>query len=422
MKLFAKKINFILENLIKFFPILIILGPFAINCFAIIFSLNTILNLHALKRLKTINFKIILIFLSFIIFLFPYNSLDFQNSIVKYASFLRFILMMIGIIIFFEIQNVDKKIFSKIYLNFFIFLIIISVDVFIEFYTGSNLLGYNTDYDGRIASFTNDELIIGYVFSFLSLFTLNFIYQKTNSLMFFTLTLLIVFISFIIGERSNFIKLFFLIFLFYGVYFFILKKFKVKKNLKTILLIIIIIISFFTLSKNTSQSIKFFNTFKNIIVINDQKIDFRFKHEFYETRHAAHYVSALKIFLKYPLFGIGINNFYNESKKSEYVIEGYLSQSTHPHQIYLEILSEVGLAGLLYFIFIFFYPFYLFFKNFKNKINLNLLSHLLLHIFFIFPVFPTGSLFGTNYGLPFWFNLSFLLYFLSKEKINKINY
>ncbi len=411
----SKNIHLILETLIKFFPILIILGPLALNCFSLIFSIYAIFNLKSFKHLNTINFKTIIFFFTFIIFLFPYSSLDFHTSLFKYLSYFRFILMLLGIIIFLENHKLNKGIFSEIYRNFVLILIVIIIDVLIEFYTGSNLFGFSTDYNGRIASFTNDELIIGYIFTFVSLFTLLFIYNKTNSITFFSITIFLFFISFIIGERSNFLKLFSLIILFYGIHFFYLKKIKIKKILAISTIIISVMISFFIFSKDTTQSRKFFNTFKNVIVVSDKKIDFRIRDEFFETRHAAHYITAYKIFLNHPISGIGIDSFYLESKKKEYKIEGYLSQSTHPHQIYLEILSEVGLLGFLYFMFIFFYPINLFFKNINKQKNLNAISNFLLHIFFIFPILPSGSFFGTNYGIPFWFNLSIFLYLLKKK-------
>ena len=75
--------------------------------------------------------------------------------------------------------------------------------------------------------------------------------------------------------------------------------------------------------------------------------------------------------------------------------------SNHPHQIYLEIVSEVGLVGLVYFIIIFFYPIYLSLKTLKQSQEINIFSHLLLHIYFIFPLLPSGSIFGTNTGVLF---------------------
>ena len=90
--------------------------------------------------------------------------------------------------------------------------------------------------------------------------------------------------------------------------------------------------------------------------------------------------------------------------------------STHAHQLYLEILSEVGLLGLMYFIFIFLYPVYLSLKLLIKTQEINILSHLFLHFYFIFPILPSGSIFGTNTGIPFWFNLAVIIY-LSKKNL-----
>ena len=142
------------------------------------------------------------------------------------------------------------------------------------------------------------------------------------------------------------------------------------------------------------------------------------RQKFYNSKHAPHYFTAYNIFLNYPIFGIGINNFYQESSKSEYEDTKLLNTkgrvSNHPHQIYLEIISEVGLIGSIYFFFIIFYPINISIKYLIKRKNSFVLSHLLLHIFFVMPIIPSGSFFGTNYGIPFWFNLSILIY-LSKK-------
>ena len=39
----------------------------------------------------------------------------------------------------------------------------------------------------------------------------------------------------------------------------------------------------------------------------------------------------------------------------------------------------------------------------------------MLHMFFIFPILPSGSFFGTTYGLPFWFNFAILIYLVDKK-------
>tara|TARA_Y100000816_G_scaffold292051_1_gene285580 strand:+ start:2520 stop:3779 length:1260 start_codon:yes stop_codon:yes gene_type:complete len=418
LSLMNEKINLVLRLILMAFPILIILGPFALNCFSIIFSIYAITNFKDFKKYSILSKKNIIIFFSFIILIFPFESIDFDNAFLKYLSFFRFVFMLFGVIIFLDKENKKNKILFKIYKSYVFILTIILVDVLVEYFSGYNLLGYSSEYIGRIASFTNDELIIGYISSFLILFSLVFIFKKTNNFNFFIVLSIFIIISFLIGERSNFIKLFFLIMTFVLIFFIYLKKIKFKKLLILASLILVLLISFFQVTKNTKPGKKFYNTFDNLIIVENNKLSINFKDEFYNSRHAYHYITAYKIFLEYPIFGIGINNFFLESTKEKYMIKSYGPASNHPHQIYLEIISEVGLTGLIYFVFVFFYPVYISIKSFKKNKNIFLISHLILHIFFIFPLLPTGSLFGTNYGIPFWFNLSILLYLsYTKSKI-----
>jgi hypothetical protein len=87
--------------------------------------------------------------------------------------------MLFGLIIFFENQNNKNNFFLKIYKIYTLILAIIIVDIVVEYLFGTNILGYSSYLDGRIASFTNDELIIGYIFCFVSLFTLIYIFKNT---------------------------------------------------------------------------------------------------------------------------------------------------------------------------------------------------------------------------------------------------
>ncbi len=431
----SSKVNSILGLLLLSFPILIILGSFALNCFSIIFSLYAIFNYKRFLNIDIINIKTKILFFSFIILIFPYESFEFkdsfsQSSIFKYLSFSRFVLMLFGLIIFLE-KNYQTNFFSKIYKTYVVILIILTIDILFEYLFGYNLFGYKSAKAGRIASFTNDELIIGYIFCFTALFTLAFIFKRSNHYYFFILICLLMITSFIVGERSNFLKFVSLIMVFYFIYFvFNFKRLKIKKLIFFTPIILVLIFSFYQLTKNTKQGRSLFDLTENLIIVENGKYKLNVIQRFKVSTHAPHYATAYKIFLNYPIFGIGINNFYSESTKAKYedgkfgvntatsdgIIETPNNRaSTHPHQIYLEIISEVGLIGLVYCIFIFFYPIYISLRSFKKNKEIYLISHLLLHIFFIFPILPSGSFFGTNYGIPFWFNLSILIYLSNKN-------
>ena len=186
------KVNNQIEIFLKFllfiFPILIILGAPSLNFFSVVFSLYALFNFKTLKKFGIFDKKIIIIFFSFIIFIFPYESIDFKNSFIKYLSFSRFVLMLLGLIIFFEKNNKENSLLLQIYKIYIFILSIIILDVLIEYYFGANIMGFSSNYRGRIASFTNDELIIGYIYCFLILL-FTFIYKKINNYYFYNFML-----------------------------------------------------------------------------------------------------------------------------------------------------------------------------------------------------------------------------------------
>ena len=129
--------------------------------------------------------------------------------------------MLLGLIIFFEKNNKENSLLLQIYKIYIFILSIIILDVLIEYYFGANIMGFSSNYRGRIASFTNDELIIGYIYCFLILFLFTFIYKKIKNYYFFIISCSFIIISFFIGERSNLIKLSLLIICFSFIHFFI---------------------------------------------------------------------------------------------------------------------------------------------------------------------------------------------------------
>ena len=133
------------------------------------------------------------------------------------------------------------------------------------------------------------------------------------------------------------------------------------------------------------------------------------------------YLASLEIFKKYPIFGSGVKTFrlecHNVDIKNHYRTTNLLYNNkcnTHPHQIYFEILSELGLIGFLLFFSFFFYLIYKSIRCYLNNKNKILLSSLLFIFAQIIPLLPSGSFF-TNFGATiFWINVS-IIYSLSKK-------
>ena len=406
--------NSTLYFLFILFPLLIIFGSGLLNLFSIIFSFYAVINSKLILKLILSKRKIFIYLLFSLLAIFPYNnfniSLDFQSSFWKSIFFLRFILMTFGIIIFLSKSQFYELKFKNYYL---FFLIIISIDVLNEYFTGTNFFGNSTEYTGRISSFTNTELIIGYIFCFLTLICFDKLLNINKKFYIIILLFFILLVSFIIGERSNFLKLFFLLLFSYSFLYLRENNFKLLNFLKSIIVLLICSILFVIAVKNTKQASKMF--------IKIEKIS-NFKNIINNSKHIPHYSTALKIFYNNPIFGIGINNFEKESKKNIYSEKKYKyndnRSSTHPHQIYFEMLSETGLIGTLYFLILFVWSIFLSIKNYLKEKNIQIFSHFILNLFFIFPILPSGSFFGTVYGLPFWFNFAILIYISQKKEID----
>ena len=133
------------------------------------------------------------------------------------------------------------------------------------------------------------------------------------------------------------------------------------------------------------------------------------------------FLTALDTWKKNKIFGNGIKSFRLDcGRLQEYNINRLCS--THPHNYYVEILTETGVVGffvvsilgLLFVIFIF--------KNFRflrrnDKENLILLASTISLFVEVFPIRSTGSIFST-YSAAYITLIAAI--FLSGKKLRKI--
>ena len=139
-------------------------------------------------------------------------SLSIENSFSRTFGFIRFIFFIFAIKFVLNKNKVDDKI---IFFSWIAIFSIVTVDIIFESIFGFNTLGFSNNFPGRISSFLHDELKIGnYYFGFV-LLSLSFIYYNYKKSYFLLFLVFFIFVSFLIGERSNFIKVFTLIFIFF---------------------------------------------------------------------------------------------------------------------------------------------------------------------------------------------------------------
>lgn len=189
--------------LISILPIGLLVGSLVSNFILILICIFFIFDLIIKKNwgyLNEINFYFLVlinIYLIFNSFLISEN----EYSILKSLGFMRFILMAYAISYYFKKFD---KIIIKIW---FVFFLVVCVDLVFEFLVGKNILGFESLYPSRLVGFTSTEHKIGgFYFGFIFL-ALSFLIDKKNY-MFYLFSIIFFIIAILIGERSNFIKIF----------------------------------------------------------------------------------------------------------------------------------------------------------------------------------------------------------------------
>lgn len=388
--------------LFSLLPISLIVGTAIVNTHVLLISIYFIFHIFKKKKLEFLRNKIFFIFI-LIWSLLILNSLFIANtyeSLIRSFGFIRFIILIFAFKYFFE--NLDETFREKVLKTWFIIFCVVTIDIFIEFFYGSNIFGFKALYPGRIASFTGDELVIGnYYFGFV-LFALSFCYKynfKNYKIFFYIALLIFITTSFLIGERSNFVKVFLISLLFI---FLIDKKYYIKK--------IFVILIFLTISTTITLNNEFFKSrFLNEIIIpfNEKGLS-KFIND---TKHGQHFLIAKNIFKENKIFGIGLKNFRNESKLIKYHSDETIAEgsTTHPHQIHYEFLSETGLIGYCIFSIFFIISILFGLKSYFTNKDPLLLSSTLFIFATAMPLIPSGSFFTSFGATIFWINYSFLL-------------
>ena len=402
--------------LFSLIPISILIGPSVSISSIIIITLSFLFLFFYNKKFFLLKDQtiILLFFLFLYLILNSLFSIDFEIGIKRNFGFLRFIILFTAInYIFFKKENFEKI------LKFWIFIFsIVLFDVLYEYYNGENILGYVSDNKKRIVSFFKDEQIVGAFLNGFAFILIGFCFnnfekktKKEKFLIYFFITL--IFLSMIAsGERSNLLK-----FLFGLIIFFYFNN-KIKLYNKIFFVISVIAILVVTISLLHKIPFPVGNSgLKKISILKHRySLDFIQKLRSKESRqnyiYFKLYNSGLEVFKKYPLTGAGNKNYRVETCENlkQRAEVGEYNQKyicvNHPHQIYIEFLSEHGLVGTIILLTIILF---LIFKNFKimllkrNMIQIGCFSYLLTNFI---PILPSGSFFSDFNATLFWINFS----------------
>ena len=436
-----KKIK-IEDLIIIFFPFVIITGPALPDILACVLIFYFLINYY---KEKNLNFKddywayfFIAIFLWFVfISFFSYNSyLSFIDSII----FIRFFLFVYAVYYFCAI---------KTYLiNYVLFAILIAIsfvtfDTLFQFYNYDHQIGFKGDIfniypsglygrlNGPFKDFVPGSYLSRFYFFILIIFSLN---EKifNNKLLFFTFVIflgIIFAVIFFSGEQMSVATTlmgYFIIIIF------------IKKLRKIVFLILFAGIIFIAINKLAHP---YYNDF--VIIEQNAKHEGLIIERHFECkdkpnmecvkqfkkqppitsilkdfRHSPYgeiYNTSLQMWLNNKITGVGLNNFQevctNDLSYNEY--HQYFACASHPHNYYIQALTESGLPGLILFIFLvlsFFYKFKDFLK-YKHQV-----FGIIILLILFWPIMSTGSF------LKNW-NMIFICYLLGITlRINSINF
>jgi O-antigen ligase len=407
-KFFFYNLPVILFSLLPFF---LITGPFLSDLSISIISLLFLI--YCLKEknfsyFKNKYFYFFLIFWSYLLINSLINNFNLGSLKISFFYF-RYGVFVIAIS---SLLEVDKKFIKYFFYCIFLCFTILIIDGFFQYFMGENILGWKNTNTSRLSSFFGDELILG---SYLSrlwpiFFGLSLFYFKKKDKLFFVFILVFILsevLIFLSGERTA------LFYINLSAIFVILFSSKLLKlRLITLLssLLIIIIITYFNPTAKQRIIDKTIGQLNIVDVYG--KINFSDMQDgiyIFSRQHTHHYISGYRMFLDNKVLGVGVKNFRNFCGHQKYR-KSKLSCSTHPHNTYVQILSETGIIGFLFLMFVFFYFCKYIFKHLLSKLKgkqyftdfeICVLSGILIYLW---PFVPTGNVFNN------WLNITIILY------------
>ena len=363
------------------------------------------------------------------IFLFLFSAFIFVNTYLrnsddlKLGSIFYFRYVLFSLAIFFLCDLFSKYKNKKFFFLLILCLLVLLVDSIFQFFTGFNILGFEIISE-RVSSFFNDELILGsylvrvmpIILWFMFFLRVDLKKNIAPIIIFFSLYFITIYLS---GGRTSF---FLWVITVVGLII-------IFKDLRKILLYSIIILvffisltSYFNLGKANTFKRLFLKTYNQItkVEINYKKKDETIKNKklnFYSKEHEGHILLALRLFKENKIFGIGPQGFKEYCKKVNYSPEVGIC-STHPHNILIQLILELGIVGLFFYVFAAVFVLYNFFipilKQKFNEDHLSLYSITLGLIINLFPLIPGGNFFNNWISIILYFNIGLYMYSYKK--------
>lgn len=397
------------EIILLVFPLCQVLGPFYLNFTLVLgsfFFLYFLIKNNSYKIFRKWNWIYLYLLFIFYNFIRGIFASDYINAMHNSLSQIRFILF--SLFIFFCISNLKNL---KLIINVWLILVfLVALDVIFQSFFLKDIFGLPIAAGMRASGPFGKELIAGAFMSYTLVPLIFYLFKQNLKLgLLYKISYIIFYFFFFLaialtGERLSFLIFFIssIIFLFFYSGF---KKFIIT----SFLLFSFLVLLYFA---NTAFQ-KRTNDFINI------------SNNFYKSSYGRLWESGLMLFEKNKLFGVGLKNYRVDCDKQIDPRPESVPQfcSTHPHNFFIEVLSETGLVG--FFIFFTFFRSLIFFmhkrlNDFRKKKYLKeyypvLFGNILILIIYVWPLKTSGSFFTTWNGSFFWLNLGIFLLITKKK-------
>lgn len=413
----SKKLLNFCNYLVLIFPICLVFSNFISEVVLLVLIVIFLINNSSISKIKLyLNFFVKLFFIFFFILII--SSLLSENtvfSLKKSITYLRFILFSFAIC---WILNNQDKLLLNLFKTLILLIFCLQIGALFELinYLSTNVNELNKYYElQKISSFFGDEEILGsYISRLLPLIIILLIsnlsqLDKKFKILSFVVIPLSVVVVYFSGERLSF---FFILIIVLLSFFLIKINFKYMTFILSFLLFFISIIFTFE-----DQRKRIFN-----YTLNQMKSENRLI--FYSSDHHAHFTTAYNIFLNNKILGAGPNTFRKNCSLNKYKSSEFAC-STHPHNYFIQLLSETGIIGTFFPIFSFLYVVFLFIrlniikkKDKKNvqKDSTKLSYFLIFFIICLIPFTPNANFFNNWTNMIMFFGFGMYLHYFKSNK------
>ncbi len=414
--------NFSILNLssilLVFIPVFLITGPLLPDLSVVIIVFSFLFYVIKSNKIEIFKNVFFLYFIGFYILLVissifsDYTLYSLKSSI----PYIRFGLFSLGTWILFKYKTNNIIYLCKI---FSLIILLLFIDSVTQFISGKNLLGWEyKDVNFRITSlFGKDEVLGSYVarlFPFyvsLVLFCKKELNYKFNDYLFYLILMASFLICLISGERTSFALMILSVFLIFITCLSLRKVFFFG-------IVIAIIISTLIISFDKRMKERMVNNVINQMGLSSSSERIVIFSKTYE----GHYQISLNMFKEKPLLGHGVKSFRKYCAKPE----NYVAQNactTHPHNIYMQLLAETGLLGFLLIFGLFVILVlklikisYLSFFNKNYKIDDYKTTIYISYAVNLFPLLPSGNFFNNWLSIIYYLPAGYFIYLNNYKK------